>query len=290
MKFIGSFVIGSVVFLFQGQDSFHAAALRETATIAYPQGHSETVKLRPTDRLEGAFGAARVERKGRTTDIEVEIRSMKPASLFGGDYNTYVLWIVSQDRQMVNLGELVLEGTRSSLHSTTNLAAFGILITAEPHYLVSAPSAFVVLENRPPGKSSSRIQYPVLEGVYNFERATLNNVNQAKGKVHTEVKQAFTALRLAQREAAAVLANDELLLARRALDKTLQLLQQGTERSEIEAQARETIRLAVAAQHIAQDRAFSALESRRKDREEEVTRPEGAIRARFPKADVERGL
>ena len=259
MKFGHSLVVGLVLFLFQGRDPLEAAALREITTIMGLEGHSETVALRSTERLPDGFGKARLERKGSTTDIEVEIGAMKPASLFGGDYNTYVLWIVSPDREMLNLGELVLDGTRSRLHSTTNLPAFAILITAEPHYLVRAPSAFVVLENRP-NKRGSRIQYPVLEGVYNFERATLEHVKQARGKVYTEVKQAFTALRLARRAGAADLATGELLLAERALDKTVALLRQGMNRSEIEAQARETVRFAVAAQHLAEDRAFSGAE------------------------------
>ena len=253
MKFGHSLVVGLVLFLFQGRDPLEAAALREITTIMGLEGHSETVALRSTERLPDGFGKARLERKGSTTDIEVEIGAMKPASLFGGDYNTYVLWIVSPDREMLNLGELVLDGTRSRLHSTTNLPAFAILITAEPHYLASTPSAFVVLENKP-NKRSSRIQHPVVEGVYNFQRSNLDDVKEAKGKVHTEVKQAFTAFRLAERAGAADFATYELRLAGRSLDETLHLSHTGIHRNEIEAQARHTVRLAVAAQHLAQDR------------------------------------
>src|SRR5437867_479784 len=105
MKVCQSLVVGSLIFLPSVQDPSRPPVLRETAAITSPQGHSRTVELRPTDRLPGATGEARVERKGSSTDIEVEIRAMKPASLFGGDYNTYILWIVTPGQQMVNLGE-----------------------------------------------------------------------------------------------------------------------------------------------------------------------------------------
>jgi len=253
MKFGCRLAISLIIFLFERQNLVHAATLREATTVTCSEGHTETVDLRSTERLAGASGEARLERNGRSTDIEVEIRAMRPASLFGGDYNTYVLWIVSPDRQMVNLGELLLEGNRSRIHSTTRLTTFAILITAEPHYLASTPSAFVVLENKP-NKRSSRIQHPVVEGVYNFQRSNLDDVKEAKGKVHTEVKQAFTAFRLAERAGAADFATYELRLAGRSLDETLHLSHTGIHRNELEAQARHTVRLAVAAQHLAQDR------------------------------------
>ena len=255
MKVAFSLMINVTILCGQGPNLVRAAALRQTTTITCSQGHTEIVGLRSTERLPHAIGEARLERKKSTTDIDVEIRGMKPASLFGGDYNTYVLWIVSPDYGTVRLGELVLEGNRSGLHSTTNWVTFAVFITAEPHYLVSTPSAFVVLENRR-NKHGSTIHYPVLEGVYNFQRTDLDDVKEAKGKVHSEVKQAYTAFRLAKRAGAAELAHEELRLADQALDKTLSLLHSGMNPSEIEAQARETVRLAVAAQHLAQDRAL----------------------------------
>jgi len=100
------------------------------------------------------------------------------------------------------------------------------------------------------------IEQPVIEGLYNFARSTLDDVKGAKGKTHTEVKQAFTAVRLAQRAGAASLASQELAEAQRSLDQTLKLWRERNDRTEIAAQARETIRLAVAAQRLAHGRAF----------------------------------
>jgi len=198
-----------------------------------------------------------VEREGGTTGIDVEVDSMRPALLFGGDYNTYVLWIVPPGRPAENIGELVLNGSESRFHAMTHAATFAVMITAEPHYLVTAPSAFVVLENgRDP--QAEVIQQPLVEGFYNFSRSTLKHVKEAKGPVYTDVNQAFTAVRLAQRAGALDYAPEEFSAARRSLDHTLTLWQQQKDRTQIAEQARRTIWLAVAAQRLARDHVLQA--------------------------------
>jgi hypothetical protein len=230
-------------------------AVRQGSAIQCPQGTHKRISLRSTERLPGASGTVRVERMGGTTEIEAEIDSMKPASLFGGDYNTYVLWVVPPEGPAENLGEITIEGDQGKLRASTAAASFAVLVTAEPHYLVSAPSGFVVLENKPSGARPD-VHYAVIQGEYNFERNTLEDVKQASGRVHTEVRQAFTAVRLAQRARAPELATPEFMKAERSLDWTLKLWHQNGDREEIAAQARETVRLAVAAQRLAGDRAF----------------------------------
>src|SRR5438067_807167 len=153
-------------------------AEREGSVITCTQV-SEKISLRSTDRAPEASGAARVERRGGTTEIEVELESMKPASLFGGDYNTYVLWVVSPSGAAENAGEIALDGNRGKLQASTFAAAFAIIVTAEPHYLVSIPSAFVVLENKP-DPNGEEIRYPVLEGLYNFGRSNLSDTKDAR--------------------------------------------------------------------------------------------------------------
>ncbi len=226
---------------------------RETSAIVCLPDRLEKVHLRSTDRIPDANGETFVERSGGTTHIEVVVDSMKPASLFGGDYNTYVLWVMPPGEPAENAGEFSLDGTRAKLRASTAAATFGLLVTAEPHYLVDKPSAFVVLE-KSPESGDSKIRYPVLEGFYNFRRTSLTDVKSARGEVHTEVRQAFTAVRLAQRAGAAALARPELMKAEKNLDRTLELWRQRADRMEITAQARETIRLAVAAQRLAMDR------------------------------------
>jgi len=231
-------------------------AIREASTIVTQQGSNERISLRSTDRLPEASGTVRVERKGGTTELEVEVDSMKPASLFGGDYNTYVLWVVPPQGAAENHGEIALEGNHGKVRVSTGATSFALLISAEPHYLVSSPSAFVILENRRTGHPT--IQYRVVEGVYNFNRATLDSEREAKGAVHSEVRQAVTAVRLAQRAGAPDWALTEYRRAERALNQTLVLWRERVNRNEIAEQARETVRLAVAAERLATDRELKA--------------------------------
>ncbi len=233
------------------------SVIREGSAIACPQDSIQRISLRSTERLPEASGAVRMERKGGTTDVEVDIDSMKPASLFGGDYNTYVLWVVPPRGPAENHGEIVLNGSRGKARASTAATSFALLITAEPHYLVNSPSSFVILENER-RVHVSPIRYRVIEGVYNFERATLDNEKEARGVVHSEVRQAFTAVRLAQRAGAADVAGVEFHQAEQALNHTLVLWRQHVNRNEIAAQARETVRLAVAAQRLAMDHGLQA--------------------------------
>lgn len=101
--------------------------------ISYPEGPTLGVKFNGTHRLPKARGEAKVERKRGRTDIEIRLDEMKPAAFFGGDYATYVLWIVSPEGQVDNAGEFVLRGNNGKLNVTTPLKTFAMFVTAEPH-------------------------------------------------------------------------------------------------------------------------------------------------------------
>jgi len=248
----------AVLFLFAViSTAFCSDAHREISAITVHSDGVSKIQLRSTDRLPDAAGEARVERRGGMTEIEIHLDSLKPAALFGGDYNTYVLWIVPPRGPAENAGEFQLDGDQSSLRTSTEAGAFALLVTAEPHYLVSTPSSFVVLENNSQA-GGVMVRYEPMQGVYNFERSSLADAKTAKSKVHTEVRQAYTAVRLAQRADAARFAPQALEEAQRALDHTLDLWHRRVDRSEIAAQARVTVRLALTAQHLAEDRAFQA--------------------------------
>src|SRR5438046_715827 len=45
------------------------------------------------------------------------------------------------------MGEVILNGTKSKLDVTTELQAFGMIVTAEPYFAVTQPSDAVVMEN-----------------------------------------------------------------------------------------------------------------------------------------------
>src|SRR5689334_1870295 len=71
-----------------------------------------------------------------------------PASQYGPEYLTYVLWAITPEGRAKNLGEVVLnDGGGSKLDVTTDLQAFALIVTAEPYFGVTQPSDVVVMEN-----------------------------------------------------------------------------------------------------------------------------------------------
>ncbi len=122
---------------------------RTTKAVNYRhRGGSTTVDLRGTDLMPEVGGHAKVDGKAGRLAISVELTHMSPVSKFGGQYLTYVLWAVTPEGRAVNLGEILpSDDGKSKISVTTDLQAFGLIVTAEPYYSVTHPSNLVVAEN-----------------------------------------------------------------------------------------------------------------------------------------------
>lgn len=127
---------------------------RQTIAVTYPLDESIEVKFRGTTLLPRLKGEAKVKRVGRRgTRVELAIDNLPRANELGGIYTTFVLWAISPDGRVDNLGEIKRGGSAfiaSKLDVTTPLQTFALIITAEPHFLMKVPSRMVVLENVPP--------------------------------------------------------------------------------------------------------------------------------------------
>ncbi|HEY7783908.1 MAG TPA: OmpA family protein [Pyrinomonadaceae bacterium] len=127
---------------------------RQTIAVTYPLDESVTVKFRGTTLLPRLSGEAKVKRAGRRgTRVELDIDDLPRASELGGIYSTYVLWAISPDGRVDNMGEIKRSGSQfvdSKIDVTTPLQTFALIVTAEPHFLMKVPSRMVVLENLPP--------------------------------------------------------------------------------------------------------------------------------------------
>jgi outer membrane protein OmpA-like peptidoglycan-associated protein len=100
-----------------------------------------------TNLLPQGKGSATVEsRRGRMV-IDAKFEGLVPANSFGIEYLTYVLWAITPEGRPVNLGEILPDGTKSAINVTTDLQAYGLIITAEPYYAVTMPSDVVVMQN-----------------------------------------------------------------------------------------------------------------------------------------------
>jgi outer membrane protein OmpA-like peptidoglycan-associated protein len=112
------------------------------------RGGSTRLDFRGTPLLPGAHGEAEVEGRKGYIDIKTEIKDLQPASRFGPEFLTYVLWAITPEGRPVNLGEVLLDGNnRGVLDVSTDLQAFGLIVTAEPYFAVTQPSNVVVVEN-----------------------------------------------------------------------------------------------------------------------------------------------
>lgn len=131
---------------------------RKTVAITYPLEETVTVKFRGTTLLPRLKGEAKVKRAGRRgTRVELSVDDLPRASELGGIYTTYVLWAISPDGHVDNLGEIKRSGStfvNSKLDVTTPLQTFAMILTAEPHFLMKVPSRMVVMENLPPQRSN----------------------------------------------------------------------------------------------------------------------------------------
>jgi outer membrane protein OmpA-like peptidoglycan-associated protein len=121
---------------------------RTAKAISYQHRSGATkIDFRGTDLLPGAHGEARVESKQGRINIEVEFDGLQAASKNGTEYLTYVLWAVTPEGRTSNLGEVLLNGTKSKLDVSTELQVFGLVVTAEPYFAVTQPSDLIVMEN-----------------------------------------------------------------------------------------------------------------------------------------------
>lgn len=155
------FIFSSVIFAFGQVD-----VSRQTTAITYPLDDLVITQFRGTTRFPRMKGEGRIKRTSKNgTEVEVTVSKMPRPFELGAGYATYVLWAISPDGQVDNLGEIKRRGTfefDSKISVTTPLQTFALIITAEPHFLVRRPSQAIMLENlspySPTGKTIATIR------------------------------------------------------------------------------------------------------------------------------------
>jgi outer membrane protein OmpA-like peptidoglycan-associated protein len=164
MKVIGAFVMACGVLWAQEPQNQRASpatmapgstpiyritvTARTAKAINYQHRSGATkIDFRGTELMSNARGEAKVESKQGYMEIEVEFDDLQPASTQGAEYLTYVLWAITPEGRTANLGEILLNGTKSKLNVTTELQVFGLVVTAEPYFSVTRPSDSIVMEN-----------------------------------------------------------------------------------------------------------------------------------------------
>lgn len=120
---------------------------RTTEAVNYHfRSGSTKVDMRGTELMPKASGSAKVESHLGRISIEATAHHLDDPKKFGTEYLTYVLWAITPQGRPTNLGEFV-PGDDREMKVTTDLQAFGLIVTAEPYFAVTRPSDLVVMEN-----------------------------------------------------------------------------------------------------------------------------------------------
>jgi outer membrane protein OmpA-like peptidoglycan-associated protein len=123
---------------------------RDIPAINYFHRSSATkIGFQGTSLMPAAKGSAKVEGRAGRTSVDLSLEGLSPANGFGPEYLTYVLWAITPEGRPTNLGEVLPTGSKdkNQITVTTNLQAFGLIITAEPYFAVTMPSDLVVMQN-----------------------------------------------------------------------------------------------------------------------------------------------
>ena len=121
---------------------------RTTKAVNYRhRGGSTMVDFKGTSLMPQAGGKAKVDSKAGRLEINADFSRLESPGKFGSEYLTYVLWAITPEGRPVNLGEIVPNEGKANLSVTTDLQAFGLIVTAEPYFSVVRPSTLVVVEN-----------------------------------------------------------------------------------------------------------------------------------------------
>jgi outer membrane protein OmpA-like peptidoglycan-associated protein len=122
---------------------------RTTKAINYHHRSGSTrIGFRGTALMPEARGEAKVESKQGVIKIDADMEKLGPATQFGQEYLTYVMWAITPEGRATNIGEVLLNNSgKTKLDATTELQSFGLIVTAEPYFAVTQPSDVVVMEN-----------------------------------------------------------------------------------------------------------------------------------------------
>jgi outer membrane protein OmpA-like peptidoglycan-associated protein len=121
--------------------------LSQISMLSYEEGPTSDLVLRPTPIAATGDGQVEVEFEDGNARIGAEVSDLPPPPSLG-PYTTYVLWALTPDGRSANLGVIgTAEGGDGEINTQYGGSQFALIVTAEPHYAVSAPSTMIMLYN-----------------------------------------------------------------------------------------------------------------------------------------------
>ena len=199
---------------------------RSTEAVDYRHKGSTKVDLKGTDLSPDVRGDAKVEGTSGGVKIEANVEHLRPANSFGLAYLTYVLWAITPQGQPRNLGEMIVKDGKSSVHTTTDLQAFALIVTAEPDFAVAQPSDLIVAQNEIRRDTKGGIEpvdvtfQLISRDTYNSQVQPINStVYDVSDKTPLDLLEARNSVRIAKDAGAQQYAASELQKAQDSLNR-----------------------------------------------------------------------
>jgi outer membrane protein OmpA-like peptidoglycan-associated protein len=248
---LAALVLCSAAGITAGQTSSTAPAKTQQRTIRAVNyrraGTTTRISFRSTDPNQIASGEAEVKNKGSRVEIEAKFTSLEPATRFGLQFLTYVLWAVSPQGRAENLGELTLKNGSGEVKAITDMQTFGMIVSAEPYFAVTQPGTFVVLENAA-GEEAQPIEarYELLgPEAYSSSNTKIENaIFGIDSKTPLALFEARNAVRISRNAAADKYAATSLTKAEQQLETAEDAYRQRRDRKAVEAAARDAVQTA----------------------------------------------
>jgi outer membrane protein OmpA-like peptidoglycan-associated protein len=228
---------------------------REIPAINYFHRQGATkIGFQGTELLPAAKGEGKVEAAPGRTTVSLRLEGLSPANGFGPEYLTYVLWAISPEGRPVNLGEVLPTGSKdkNEITVTTNMQAFGLIVTAEPYFAVTMPSDLVVMQNMVADRTQGVIEqvnahYTLLpRGAYAEtagRHAVLHPITRDE-RSPLELYEAENAIQIADAAGAEQYATDTMKTAKTALENAQGLDLHKSNRKQTITYAREAVQSA----------------------------------------------
>lgn len=151
------------------------------------------------------------------TWIDIKVNDLPRPFEFGSVYTTFSLWAVSEYGQFENLGEFYFSNKKkkidSSLKTKTKLQTFALVVSAEPHYLVTEPSPEILFESAATdrdNKENIKVYYQVNDSAYFIDSLIPEAIEMEYLMKPTLLLQAQQSILMAQFFEAEIYATEEL--------------------------------------------------------------------------------
>jgi outer membrane protein OmpA-like peptidoglycan-associated protein len=189
----------------QGRPVFRVTVVGRTVpAVNYRPRRGDTeLDMIGTSLMPRARGEIEVSGERGYIEITGDFDRIDPPTRFGPEYLTYVIWAVTPEGRATNLGELQIRDERR-LRVTTELQAFGLIVTAEPYFAVTQPSDVVVMENALREGTDGRID--TIDAKYELLKRGSYVMNQDYAQLKVKAPEPGTQSDLAQARNAVALA------------------------------------------------------------------------------------